>query len=108
MITVRFQTGVSVTYNNANWAIWMENGRTKLLTKQDGGVVAMVPSDAIVEFSMPGRFENPIEGKTAEAALRLLTNDANSLRRLPSYHIKKLKLMLSDFNAKTHQWKDAQ
>jgi hypothetical protein len=42
----------------------------------------------------------------AEKAIRLLTSNAPALRSAPPFLVGKLKLMLSDFNAKTFTWRN--
>lgn len=113
MITVRFQTGICVTYNNGNKLELCDNGAIKILQRDAGQqlwILAMIPAgtNCVIEHVAPCKFENPLEGKTVDSAIRLLTADAHGIRTAPSHFIKKLKLMLNDFNAKTYQWKDAQ
>jgi hypothetical protein len=111
MITVRFPTGVSVTYNTANEINRTASGNVELCRRdaeQKLWLIALVPAgtDCVIEHTAPCKFENPIECATVDAAIRMLTRDGKAIRSAPSYFVKKLKLMLTEFNGKTHQWRD--
>ncbi len=110
MITVRFNTGVSVSYNSANKLEPMANGGTKILQEYPNGklwLVAMVPAGAacVIEHLAPCRFENPVEGMTAESAVKLLVQ-GDGLRRATSYWVSRLKELLQNFDRRTNQWKE--
>lgn len=108
MITVRFPTGVAVTYNEANFASW-SGDRVRLLTKEGGTLVASVGNGGgvIIEWRRPCQIENPFTGETAERALKCLIENVRNLRGYSSrLKLAALKRELANFDCRDHQWKD--
>ena len=86
MITVRFASGFSVQYNDANHIdhlssseIWLWTGSDKETRK----FVAIVPNTCIVEFVAPCRTYNPITPSPdlMQAEIALLAKEVRSLKR---------------------------
>lgn len=105
MLTVRFPSGVSFTYNNANFVYRTDNGWQLYTTdpKNGGEWVASIQNSAgcTIEASKPCRIENPVAGLTQAAAADLVLEN---LRELDWRRLKALKIALRDFNAKTCEW----
>lgn len=106
MLTVRFPTGVSVTYNTANY-LHRENDVWRLYTAKDGEWVASISpaSGCLVEAIPACKVENP----TTDANRRtMLLNVVKHLREY-SYMdfdlLIQLKRELKDFDAKARGWK---
>lgn len=82
MITVRFPTGFSIQYNTANF---VESWGTsyKLLTKQGGELLSVVPQDCVMEWQAPCRNYNPIatDSDKVQASVESLAKDVRSLTR---------------------------
>ncbi len=81
MMTVRFPSGFSVQYNNAAYVTYGADYHI-LRTEKDGKLIAIAPSEAIVEFVTPCLTYNangsPDDLKAEVAALR---KDVRSLTR---------------------------
>ncbi len=75
MITVRFQSGLAVQYNSANYCVW--GFPHKLYTRQDGQIVASVPNECIIEFIPVSRVYNAI----GESELAKITADIRLIKR---------------------------
>ena len=97
MMTVRFSTGISVTYNDANY-VEPREGHFRLSSKSGGGgfFIAMIPKDAIVEAVRPCRVESrPLDVQSAAALIlekpeALRYADAAALKRaLRSFHLQR-------------------
>jgi hypothetical protein len=52
MITIRFPTGLAITYNDANYVVWGQSHHT-LSDGKGGRKIAFVPNDCIIEFVQP-------------------------------------------------------
>ncbi len=84
MITVRFPTGFSVQYNNANYATRShDGGYTDIYTKKDGAWVAQVPtSSCLIEVVSPCRTYDASNGSgDVSAEVRELRRTIESLKR---------------------------
>jgi len=104
-MTVRFQTGFSVVYNDANY-VSRQSGFSDLYTNKEGRWIAQVPNTAIIETVKACRFENPDKKLTIESALELLVGH---VREIDSYYLREklalLKTQLQPFNARTKTWR---
>lgn len=110
MITVRFSTGVSITYNTATTIKRLQDGGMEICRKDEKGqlwLIALIAprADCVIEHVTPCRMENPVEGKTIESAVKMLA-EAEDLRKAPSYWLSRLKKRLEDFDRRTNQWKE--
>lgn len=110
MITVRFSTGVSITYNSATQIDFRNNGGIQLVKKDEQGKLWLVAeispgTQCVFEYVKPCTFENPIEGVTIEGAVKLLVNN-EAVRKAPSYWVCRLKEILQEFNRKTNRWRE--
>lgn len=108
MITVRFPSGVSLTYNTATY-IERTNDHVDICYRdanQKGWKLAEVPKDCVIEYTAACKIENPTTGLTSESAIRLLLQSDAMLRSAPLYLLGQLKAKLADFNRKTYAWKD--
>ncbi len=110
MITVRFPTGVSLTYN-ADWYTqhpredgWKIYDR---MPEKGGTIIAMIqPSaGAIMEWSAPCRIENPAAGQTDRKTIEGLAEQPERLRQGSTHHLAAIKRALADFDARTGSWK---
>ena len=100
-MTVRFASGLAVTYNSAHHVI-RRSGYADLYTEKDGEWLAQVPIDAIIEVVRPCVVE--MRGQTPEqSAEALLNNDA--LREVSSYELRRLKRALEGFDSRRGVWK---
>lgn len=70
MMTVRFSTGFSVQYNDANWASRSET-HTDLYDKKGGRWLAQVPMDALIEVAPNCRAYDAMNSVDACAAQAL-------------------------------------
>ena len=63
MMTVRFQNGTAVQFNNAHWLVHGDNATWILKDKKDGQIQAFIQANAgcLVEFVTPCRVYNPVE-----------------------------------------------
>lgn len=107
MITLRFPSGVAVTYNDANF-LQYKDPFVRLMTaapEKQGRLVAVVPysSGVVVGFVKPCRVEDVARKQTIEGAVELLVRDIRSARN--TSEVARLKLALRAFNAKRHAWK---
>lgn len=105
MLTVRFATGISVTYNTARF-LSRESECWKLYTadpnKGGAWIASIQPSaGAIVEAIDACKVEQAALS-VAEAARLLSSTD--ELGRLDSSVVRRLKAKLAGFNAKTLRW----
>lgn len=80
MITVRFPTGFSIQYNDANHVNRDFAGVAKLYEEKGGRLIASVQSqDCVLEYTAPCRM---YQGVAAESdALLALTKEIKSLKR---------------------------
>jgi hypothetical protein len=76
MMTVRFPNGFSIQYNRANF---VEHGpdHNILRTRADGGFIAVVPKEAVVEAVSPCRLYNAV----SERMFGDLVNQLEGLQR---------------------------
>ena len=112
-LTVRFPTGVSIRYNQANFIQFTNSGNCmNLLTKplDEGGkwiATVSIQGGVIVEAQSPCAIENPVNGLTDKAALKHVANIIRSFNGYENGRIlKHLKAELGDFNATKGEWKD--
>lgn len=111
MLTVRFPSGVSIRYNDANYTTRGDNF-FQLYTKdpnQGGKWVATVSTQGgcVIEAIPACKVENPVNNLTGEAALKHVVNN---IRDFDGYSngrmLQQLKAELVNFNAQMRQWKD--
>lgn len=106
MMTVRFPSGVAVTYNDATYLRYGARAQ-ELYTKDPaaGGTwIASVPvaTGCIVETCRPCKVEQA--ALTVEAAAKHLAQNSGELRRLAPWVARDLKRALQKFNARTLTW----
>lgn len=106
MITVRFPTGVAIQYNDAHYVeVWGGMVKIKTGSGDDGKLVAMVPTDAIIEWHKPCRVYNTNhEPSSIVDALNRMIGDLAQRRLLPTYELAELKRRLAAFNGKRKEW----
>lgn len=91
MLTVRFPSGVSIQYNDANHVIRQDGGYSDLYTHKDGQWVAQVPTHGcVVERVRACRVYDACAGDRAEQVLQ-------NLEGLPSGTLRTLKRRLKRF-----------
>lgn len=104
MLIVRFSTGLTVTYNDANF-LERDGDAWVLLTKlrKDGGVwVATVSAhDCVVEAVRPCRVDWINRDLSPDAAARLVLERPRQVSR---DLVAELKALLKGFNAKSWRW----
>lgn len=107
MMTVRFSTGVSITYNDANFISWAidRNGFHKLYTEQGGDLIAYVPGEALIEWRQYCKMENPTTGMTYKHALEIVTEHIKEFNNGSGHNLVKIKRALQDFDGRTLCWK---
>lgn len=85
MMTVRFPGGLSLQYNEANYAVWGTGGFTDLYTKKDGTWLAQVPTAAaLIEIEPASRVYsvvNESQLERLEKEMRLLKRAVNKLAK---------------------------
>lgn len=108
MLTVRFGSGLAITYNDANHVQWNapEGGHT-LYTRSGGQLVATVPEGAIIEFRRPCVISKPHEAEDLDNAIRVV---ADALEGQPGcngarHRLADIKRYLRDFDARTMDWR---
>jgi hypothetical protein len=107
VITVRFPNGQAVTYNDACFLRHGEDLWTLFTADpaKGGKTVALIQTGAgvLVEFVKPCSVVNGLTSTDNLDALaeRLIRN----LRNVPTSRLKRLKLALREFNAKTWRWR---
>lgn len=107
MMTVRFPTGVSVVYNDANYlkydaVVW------ELYTKNPdcGGTwICSIPANTncVVEHLPACRVENAV--MDLKKAANVLGGSQSQLRKCASGDLAKLKRLLKHFDLRTYTWK---
>lgn len=109
MMTVRFPSGVAVTYNNANFLSYKTSAWELHTGNPDkgGSWVCSIPlsTGCIVEVVQPCVVENAT--LTLKKALAHLANPVESLRGCDNYSLARLKRKLTCFNARTRCWRAA-
>lgn len=80
MITVRFPSGLAVTYNEATHGLW-DRGLYVIKTKRDGDWVASVVGDAIIECTRPCRVEMEIQASELEPLAKEIRTLQRKLRK---------------------------
>jgi|SRR5581483_4278601 len=111
MMTVRFASGVAITYNEATWFRRNNDGSWALYTAdpdKGGRWVASVQSAAgiVLEVQRAFRVENPVEELTGEHALKQVAERIREFSARAPRVAAQLKRDLRAFNAKTHRWSD--
>ena len=108
MITVRFPSGVSILYMEANY-VHIADGVWRLMTKENGKVVVAVSpaSGCVVEMARPAKIENPLDKLTNDHALLFVLEH---LRDFDGWSqgrkLRELKAILNDFDARTLRWRE--
>lgn len=116
MITVRFPSGLSVTYNDANYLTHSSTAhqlwQRKNAAGQGEGFIASIQSSAgaIVEYVKPCRVERVAENLTPETALVLLVQHIRDIRPTNrcsgvATNLRSLKGILKQFNSTRATWK---
>ena len=104
MITVRFASGFSVTYNSASWVDWTDDQTIRLKDREDGKTIALVPKVALVEFSSPCAMSNP--WLDLKSAVEVVLAEARGKGGWDICEkLAELKALLADFNRQTRRWK---
>jgi len=105
MMTVRFPTGISLRFNDANYCIRSGTGEyADLYTAKDGAWVAQVPSSCVIEIRQPCRVWNAITdpSEAVEWLVKLIDERHSSLKM---YELADLKRALDAFDARGKRWK---
>ncbi len=108
MFIVRFPSGVSITYNSANHLDYDYDGRWRLYIAPEnkGGrwVASIQPAAGVIVQSTRAReAENPGANPSGVEAVEMLMQN---LKSVSHWQLKKLKLALANYNARTYSWKD--
>ena len=108
MITVRYPSGIVVTYNDANFLTHDKAGDWALSRRVNGNDVekiAFIQASAgvIVEFTPACKAEQ--SALTTRAAAECLSRSDAELRALPRGVLAALKKRLVKFNARSWRWK---
>lgn len=80
MITVRFPSGFSIQYNDANYVSRHEE-YSDLLTKKDGYWVAQVPNTAVIEMTPACRTYGCLRDETTETVRALMQSEFKTIQR---------------------------
>lgn len=80
MMTVRFATGFSVQYNDANFIHYGDHTH-QLRDRKDGNLIATVPASAIVELVPPCRIYNAVRDETTETIRGLVQSEFKTIQR---------------------------
>jgi len=104
MMRVRLPNGTVIEYPDANTCTRHANGYTDLLTKKDGNWVAQVPNDAVIEPGTARARVLPFPEHHCEHALNVLEQD-NERRHIPSWILRRLKRVLSSYDARANTWR---
>lgn len=105
MLTVRFSTGFSIQYNEANYAV--RNGEyTDLYDKKGGRLFAQVPTrECVIEFVAPCRtYSAATEPSLVAKAFLSVVSDADLRHTLSVYDLAKIKAALKPFDARRSRW----
>ena len=104
MITVRFPTGLAVTYNKANFLSW-GSINWEIRESKDGKWIASIPAgtNCIVEVVYPCKVENTNQVQSLDSAALLVRME---LKRLRVEDLRALKYSLENFNRQTGKWRD--
>lgn len=107
MITVRYPSGLAITYNEAYFFTHGE-GTWVLCTKdpsRGGRKVAFIQASAgvTVEFQRPCVVQH--QGRDAGDLIEQLADDISLLRKGKGRDLQRIKLALTDFDARDHNWK---
>ena len=104
MITVRFPSGLAVTYNQANMIEWASDFAS-LKNKGTGQLFATVNTGggAIIEWNTPCEVKTPSQTPTLDSASDLTLAE---LRRVRYEILVSLKEELEKFNRQTGKWRD--
>ena len=108
-LTVRYPTGHTVVYQNANYVIHGQD-KFQLKTKQDGSTVALIAyaSGACVEFEHPSNIKT--EFNTLDDALQYVVNNLDTETSLNTWgarfrFVRRLKRLLRRFDARDGRWR---
>lgn len=86
MMTVRFESGYSVTYNNANYIRWATSrgGFHRLYDKKDGDLITTVSGNCMIEWGRPCRVDKPGESRKMDDLLSEVRSLKYQVTRLRS------------------------
>lgn len=106
MMTVRFPSGVSVTYNDASWLKYGQHAH-ELFTADPskGGLwIVSIPAgaDCIIEARPCCKVEQA--ALTVQAAAQHLAQNETALRAVDGWVLRDLKRALQRFNARSQSW----
>src|SRR5688500_18794169 len=104
VFTVRYPTGLAVTYNRAGYLVYLANGGFELYKRQDGPWVVTIQAGAGAAVESQRACRSEFEAMTVEKAARYLAERPEELKALPIYIARDLKRALTAFNAKTGSW----
>lgn len=108
MMTVRYPTGVAVTFNDANWLVPLNDGSWDLYTADPangGRWVARVQGSAGATLEVIRAAKVETADLDVCKAAKLLADRDGELERLPGYVLRALKARLTRFNSKTWTWR---
>lgn len=104
-MTIRYPNGQSITYNNACFLSYKNNGAWELYEdKDEKRWVASIQATAgvILEVKTPCKIENPIVDLTLRKAVEMVIEH---IKCLSKYDVAKLKRKVKDFSTRTYEWK---
>lgn len=107
MITVRFATGFSIQYNDANYVVSHESGITDLYEKKDGTWVARVPTAAcVIEVRKPCRLYSAIANPDLVGDFLTALENDQQRRAMSTHSLAKIKSILGNsFNGRSRAWR---
>jgi hypothetical protein len=98
MMTVRFPSGVSIQYNDANY-ITRNQDYADLYTAKDGRWIAQVPTKGcVIEAQRACRVYDACAGDRAEQVMQ-------NLEGLPDHILRGLKRRLGKYRSRRGEWK---
>lgn len=109
MMTVMFPTGIRVTYNEAHFIQWPDNGPWLLKTNENGEIICRIQPSAgvLIEWKKPCAVTAPPVA-TAKDSLRFLVNELNR-QPITGWEeeglLRELKLKLARFDARKKVWR---
>jgi hypothetical protein len=107
VITVRYSTGLAVTYNDARYTVTTDRG-VWLYDQADENARKLI---AIIQASAGAAIEHrracraEVEGMTVEKAARHLAEHPGELEQLPPHVARDLKRALNAFDARKGVWR---
>ena len=110
MITVRFPTGVSITYNEAKWYQIQNEGICLFTANPEKGGVSVAyiqkSAGAVLEFVKACSIRNSVNGKTNGELVNHLRENLRSINDWCGLNaLKELKKDLAKLDSRTSSWR---